>query len=533
MKRLLILAVSASMALTGCTKNEAVSVNSGADEIGFKSYSGREITKGETSLGEGDSFNVAAYYDDGSAETVYFESQLYEYSTSSSCFVSDPIHYWPSSGTLDFYAVSPASITADKTVAFTADGSTDFSAVCLTDQSKAVDASPTLNFGHKLTKVAVKAVGADTQANLKYVVSSVTITAASQATYTMSTNSWGTSNTSKTYTILNTATDIIGSSPVTLGDTKYLLPKQGSADYSVTASISYKVYQKDATAGGGSYRCTYVVNNASVDLTASVTAAWGINKSVIYSLTLPANDTEGKITFTATVTDWNSGFVPEGFVDFGTGVLWSMYNLENDFTFVDDPFDMGGTFAPLEATGQENPGDRYWNQTTWQYNVVSAAGSQAALPSYFVNYVKNFNGKKVGRVPTLSDFQALLDTCNMSFDSDNYAVKLTSETDASKFIYFPFVYAYPVGYAPGDPSYFGLYYWTQTASINELTFINMNQITESDVPGFLESNAGLLYIKFNPSDPSDMVDSCGPFAGMAFRTVWDITDGGETVIPLP
>lgn len=199
----------------------------------------------------------------------------------------------------------------------------------------------------------------------------------------------------------------------------------------------------------------------------------------------------------------------------------------NDFTFVDDPFYMGGTFAPLEATGQENPGDRYWNQTTWQYNVVSAAGSQAALPSYFVNYVKNFNGKKVGRIPTLSDFQALLDTCNMSIDSDNYAVKLTSETDASKFIYFPFVNAYPVGYDPGDPSYFGLYYWTQTASCNEF-FINMNQITESDVPEILESNATLLYIKLNPSyppsEPSDMIGHCPPFAGMAFRTVLDITD---------
>jgi len=278
--------------------------DAGDQPIGFTTYSIREVTKAGD-MGEGDSFNVAAYYTSGTEE-LYFESQLFTYSTPSSCFISSPVRYWPNIGALDFYAVSPATLTADKTVpSFTADGHTDFTAVCLSNQKRpsSTGDSPLLNFGHKLAKVAFKAIGSDT--NLKYVISSATLTAGSVAAYTfdkLGDGSWTVASTSKTYTAASSKT--IGyntSGTVSFGDPLFLIPSQGTAAETVNLSLSYKVYQKDSKGGDHLvYSCT-----KSVDLTASAQTDWGINKSVLYSLTLPASDASHVISFTSSVSDWD------------------------------------------------------------------------------------------------------------------------------------------------------------------------------------------------------------------------------------
>jgi len=308
--------ISALLSLTGCAKKDAVTpVSVSREEISFTTYKERELTK-STPLGSGDTFNVCAYQTVGTEESSYYTSELYSYDSGMNCFTSDPGHYWPEEGTLDFYAVSPVSyvgsvglIAADKTVNFTADGETDFTAVLLAAQSKPLTAGtgPKLSFGHKLTKVAFRVTGKET--HLKYVIESATLKADNSSTYSFSPSdlgSWSVPISSDTYDLISSTLTLPYHTPsgLALGDALYLIPRQRSDSETVKLTLTYKVYEQNAE-DVVSDRLVYAVTH-SVDLTSSAVSNWGINRSIVYNLVLPSDDAEGSgtISFTASVTDW-------------------------------------------------------------------------------------------------------------------------------------------------------------------------------------------------------------------------------------
>jgi len=303
MKRFLILAAaSAALILSGCAKNEpapsASEAAGGKGEINFTTYTGRTVTKTGTDLNQ--SFNVEAFLT--STKAKYFDATDYTYASGK--YTGAVTHYWPLEGSLDFYAVSPLKykntsgtdvtlkVADDSTFTVTAtDGKTDIVAAKKTSQAK-VDAVA-LEFGHKLTKVAFKAVGADT--TKIYKIDSITVNANSTGKYNYgASESWTSAGTPYNYIFLGTDKTIPAKtkSAVPVGDTLFLIPSQGS----VTAKVRYSVYE-------GATKIDTTVSAIEVDLP---TTAWGINKSIAYVLTLNFTSSATPITFSATETGWDA-----------------------------------------------------------------------------------------------------------------------------------------------------------------------------------------------------------------------------------
>lgn len=416
MKKSLIYIAAAAVALASCAKTDLVRTPAGGDvPISFSPYLGRETTKA-TSLGAGDSFKVTAFHKHGSpvTEDGYYANQKYEWNGTSS-FVSTPVHYWPTGGTLDFYAVMPekyqgpvqTDITVDpstKTVDFTADGKTDFSAVLLAGQTKPAGnpaVNPTLSFGHKLTKVSFKAKGADT--NLKYVITSATVTADAKGTYSFSSTggSWTRDTltpTNTTYTaIVNDTVAYNSISAVSLGESLYLMPKQGTDSNTVKLTINYKVFALDAEATA-SDRLVYQ-GTRYLDLTVTAKDRWAINRSITYSMILPVSEDDSEISFTSTLGDWNPSTVrprPEGAlcgefsvsptkrVFFSKGTLQAVYNSSTSsysWRFASNQYDLAnhsGTSGNFYV-GTSGMRDGY------VVDLFGWVGSSGSLPPYGIS----------------------------------------------------------------------------------------------------------------------------------------------------
>jgi len=310
---------SSIIILTGCAKTEVVApVSVSGQEISFTTYNGREQTKA-TSLGSGDSFNVCAYQKVDAVESSYYASQRYLFNSVTNSFVSSPVRYWPDSGTLDFYAVSPTvcvdsgnEITADKTVSFTADGKTDFTGVLLSGQSRPaiLGVLPKLTFGHKLSKVSF--IAAETETNLKYVIESATLKADNVSTFSFSSagdGSWSEPTSSDTYDLISSELTVPYNTPSgwAIGDALYLLPRQRSDSETVKLTISYSVYDQSGQTTTLKDRLVYKATK-SVDLTLSAASDWGINRSIVYLLSLPTDDPDGKgiISFTVYGSKWDN-----------------------------------------------------------------------------------------------------------------------------------------------------------------------------------------------------------------------------------
>lgn len=313
MKKILLLTASAVLLLASCQKSEVVVSDDGLQEISFSAYGGREVTKADPTTLTSGSFNVAAYYR-ASSETThssYFTSQ--KFSGTASTFSSSPVHYWPveSGVVLDFYAAyepeKETSIGAGETYEMTAStGDVDFMAATLEGQSSS--STHTLAFGHKLTKVGIKIKG-DVE-GLNYSISDLTMKANSKATYKWFSSTASEKNTWTEATISKSDYDFVPSTAVeftqsgtnytSIPTVKYLLPKQPTSANSVTMTIKYQI--KDGS--------TVLVDKSSgvtIDLTGTTASFWGINKSVIYTLTLNASSSINPIEFTASQGDWTSG----------------------------------------------------------------------------------------------------------------------------------------------------------------------------------------------------------------------------------
>lgn len=110
-KKLLILAV-AGLALASCSNDETVAVNNNdPDAISFRpQVSG--VTRAlniTTDALQSQGFNVTAIINGGS--TAYFTGADYTWNSTANAYTCTTKHYWPSEGSLDFYAYSPISDT--------------------------------------------------------------------------------------------------------------------------------------------------------------------------------------------------------------------------------------------------------------------------------------------------------------------------------------------------------------------------------------------------------------------------------------
>jgi len=207
-KNLLILALLAGALpfIASCSSDELVAENqSNPNEISFTPLlTGvtRAMSIDATEL-QTQGFNVTAIINGGS--TAYFTAENYTWNSTANAYTSTTKHYWPSEGSLDFYAYSPMSDTYvgtgkqivktdyntfDVTPSATPSEQVDFVYANTNNKTKGTDGKvTTLNFRHAESNIVIQLK--NTATDLKFTVKDVAIgyiLPTAQFDYTGSTN---------------------------------------------------------------------------------------------------------------------------------------------------------------------------------------------------------------------------------------------------------------------------------------------------------------------------------------------------------
>ena len=200
---LLILAVAA-LGFAACANDETTAVNEKLAEsnaISFRAFNSGMMRAADQNLAalqaSGKGFFVTAIHSVG--PTTYFDNVQFKWDSGTSTFVSDKKYYWPSEGTLDFFAYAPATDASQLTrtgtdyKAFTVtpstttianqvdliyantDGKAKTGTYTKADATKhyGADGVP-INFRHTGCKIVIK-VKNDANTNLKYEITGVKI----------------------------------------------------------------------------------------------------------------------------------------------------------------------------------------------------------------------------------------------------------------------------------------------------------------------------------------------------------------------
>jgi len=187
MKKFFFFAVAA-LALAACSNDETVEVNQG-EAISFRPLV-NNVTRAQsidaTEL-QTQGFNVTAITNGSS--TAYFTAADYTWNSTSSTYTCTTKYYWPSEGSLDFYAYSPISDTYvgtgkqivktdyktfDVTPSATPSAQVDFVFANTNNKTKGTDGKvTTLNFRHAESNIVIQLK--NTATDLKFTVKDVAI----------------------------------------------------------------------------------------------------------------------------------------------------------------------------------------------------------------------------------------------------------------------------------------------------------------------------------------------------------------------
>lgn len=168
-KKLFIFAIAA-LSLAACSNDEVIEVNQD-NVISFRPIVSGTTRAADIDAGSGtyglQTLGFTVFANVGSSETNYFPETAFTYSNGA--YTSATKYYWPSSGTLDFFAyqysqsanntVSHTALTKAFTVtpSATAANQTDLVVACTTGKSKVSNSDGvTLNFRHAESKVTIK-----------------------------------------------------------------------------------------------------------------------------------------------------------------------------------------------------------------------------------------------------------------------------------------------------------------------------------------------------------------------------------------
>ena len=167
-KKFLFVALSA-LALTACVNDETIEVNPG-DALTFRATSGNATKSQITTTSTIKDFKVWGYYQNEAekqSNVPFMEAQ--EVVKNGDVWTYSPTRFWPESGTIDFYSVSPALINASisgssqkiekYTVSTNVDEQIDLLYAVNKDCSKADNGQSgvQVNFRHALSQIVFKA----------------------------------------------------------------------------------------------------------------------------------------------------------------------------------------------------------------------------------------------------------------------------------------------------------------------------------------------------------------------------------------
>lgn len=310
MKKIFLFAALTAAVLSSCSNDDdfvGSGANTGAtnlqaDQISFVTNNPAATRAGDvTSL---TAFTATAITNDGK---VYFDDM--PFALSSGVFTSLDPYFWPSTGTLDFFAVNAGAIRTTNgvpSVNFLAnDGSIDFVAATYKKASKM--ASVPLTFRHILSRLTVKVKPYDASDGYDYQVTGVRAYVKGSGVYkydatTGGAGTWESKKDYKTYSFTTGLPGYVGKSysGKVLAPTQvfYVIPATTSSDM-VTFDLDYKVYKNGVLISD----CTGD-NCGTIDISEPDLA---MGKSVCYILE-PSYYEDGSnvIKFTSTVTPWGT-----------------------------------------------------------------------------------------------------------------------------------------------------------------------------------------------------------------------------------
>lgn len=300
MKKVLVIATAAIVALASCTKSEVV-YNQGQQEIGFRQFTG-SMTKGDALSGFVSTMGVFAYHN---GATAYITNGSFKETTTTGIWGGDPTkYYWPLQGTLDFTVYAPHQGTGveytldDKKLSVTiADNKTEqvdylYGKKWYNETSKM--ASVPVILKHALSKVTIN-VGANE--NSIFTVSSVLLK-----------DTYQTGSYEVSYTTATDHTSAVTSSGSTTDMEFVATPSWAPTTTLTDCTASKLVVPSDQT----SIVITYKMAGSTADLTATIdlasaSAKWETGKHYTYNITLKAD----QILFSPEVEDWTTVTAPD------------------------------------------------------------------------------------------------------------------------------------------------------------------------------------------------------------------------------
>ena len=311
---IIFVAVAASLAWS-CVRVERELPDNSISFHAVASRATKAIISGNT-YPTSESFVVNAYYN-GSA--AYFQNLTASYNSTSHLWETATPEYWPLSGSLDFYAVSPASASGsvsvsadgisaqDYTIRTTAQMQTD---LCFAQATVAnCDSHPAsvpMQFSHALSQVVFRVKAARDYSSASSTVALALRSLSLGGVYSVAdyeSGAWGGHSSAFTYNLFGAP-----ASPMELtidGETGdpdvievcayLLLPQEIPADATIT--IGYDMVQTISAVD-------YTLENApvSVPLKNTITE-WEPGKKYVYTISVGMDNL---ITFTASAVSWQS-----------------------------------------------------------------------------------------------------------------------------------------------------------------------------------------------------------------------------------
>lgn len=318
MKKIFLMTALAAGILSSCSEDDMFmqsTVDSNTIAFATKQVNGNLQTRSAVSINSIDKFTVSAVNADN---TPYFNNEEYVYNVGEGVFKSQTPHYWPTTGTLSFYAISNVG-------AYTADANNiptylyqnwaaekDLVAATVKAGEKTIPYP--LNFRHLTSQIYVSAEAEDKTEELTYKVVSVKMKAPSTGTYyfadaTGGVGTWYIDNSKTSEYSFDEALprSFRQHGQIELSSTYWnILPV---SDGTIHFTIEYQVYQNDRIIAD----LTGVKAKECVIQTPGLIAG----KRYMYNFIL-TRSTSDEITFTTTINDWmdweSSNLNPETYV---------------------------------------------------------------------------------------------------------------------------------------------------------------------------------------------------------------------------
>lgn len=307
MRKFILMAALAAGVLTSCSQEDEFATSGttlDSNTIAFSTHSNNVKTRAAVTLTSLDEFFVTAVNAD---KTQYFSNEKFVYDVKNSAFASTTAHYWPTTGTLDFFAINEtgsATYDANNAPKYTYSswaGKQDLVAATVKAGEKEIPYP--LTFKHITSQISISAEAENKTEQLSYKLTAVKVTAPSTGTYSFATTTGGVG----TWSINNSQTNDYSFAEA--------LPRTFTQNGQVELSSCYWNILP-ATSGSLVFRIEYqVLQNGKIiaDFTGDKYKECKVTspnlqagKRYFYNLILTRN-TNDVITFTTTMADWEDG----------------------------------------------------------------------------------------------------------------------------------------------------------------------------------------------------------------------------------